>query len=509
MSADETPQSGPRRRAEDDALEAEEQLDFLRAFMRLTELAATEGSTRVHDAKTAEPHGDIAAHHDGLLFRAVRDLERSEDWRLVCALWENIGDRLGDRRRGDTSVSRELFVGYSLPAEYWYDPRSDSMPERYYGPLDDTTSGARLAHAQALAYVHGAEEAAANSRFALATLLCRKAGLAWITSSWGDRTRLDDCGKWWTRQQILDVSGSKWRDAARAYFRASLFEARASTDDEKGLTFAKYRPEGTEPRCGNTEPRRWPSRPSGSPRLDLFFDANDDVKRLARCWRNWSSDPAATFAHTENRRLARLAAWKIERRAQQGLCNNLGVLEDALRAAGRRSEARGLFDLKRRAHMRAVKAGIRARLASLWVPTAPETWPSPESEGFSNGIVGRGSQAIRALLRWFGLQFERLYHVTTRTGMSIRRTLACWAILFGGVMPLVFLQWGRLRDSNCPDCAGVNYLDAARFSLGQALTVAPDTVQPSSDIGQWLAVTTTLFAAFSLGYAIWVITQDR
>ncbi len=490
---------------------AEGALDFARAFLLLSK--ASRDYIHIHDPVPTD--GASAPIDDGDLglFYDVRELERSEVWRLVCALWEYIGDRVGEdyhRACGDgtgRTADPELYFGYSLPASYWADPRSDDQPEGYYDGQDETLAeGERLLHKRALAYGHAAEEAASNQRYALATLLRRKAGLAWTASAWGDRDH-ERTGSPWTLPQLLAVSGGKWREAARAYFRASLFQARASSDDEKGVTFEhEYAPNDQS----IVEHERWPRQPVGGTDLGRFFGANDDIGRLEACWTSWAESRKSAYKKMGESRTALFAQLNVEARAKEGLCNNLGVLEDALRAAGRAREARQLFRRSRRADLASSRADIRARLAGVLVPCNPTGWPPEDVKPVATRSA-RLSAAASALPGGVALLLAYAYQFFTGTGRSAGRTLISFAGVFLVVSPLLFSAFAHLKNCSAKGCGGQvvhNFFACLRFSLGQALTVPPSDLSPTNTVGRWLAVLQTMVAAFALGYAVWVITKN-
>lgn len=395
-------------------------------------------------------------HTADAYLRAVQHLERSQSWRMVAGMWDHLGDRLGDELYFGAVKSpqaQELLYRYYLSRELWDDPRPDNANPGYYrGDLR-----AIRAHQQAWAYAHGAEEAAANRRFALATLLYRKAGLAWASGSWGDRpVNLID-GQW-TEDELKKASGGKWEQAARCYFRAALFQIESSLWDEKGqTTFNVYT--ATEV--------RWPW--SAVTDAESLHESNSDIDRLLICWRNWGVNRAGLAEAPRERCLAEIHA------GENGI-RQLGSLKDALLRAGRGDDA-----------LRVHRKVDEMRRTVDWLEVQ---------------VVRRPAAFLTVIGRW-------LYWLASKSGTDVSRTLLTVGILLFLLIPTI----GWLSSAVVSPAGRNGALVAASlpdhllYALTNAVTLSVPDLQPNGHAGALASGAHSLLAYFAFGFTIWVMLR--
>jgi hypothetical protein len=457
-----------------------------RALLRLGQVGASEADpdprsdeSLLRQAVRRFGRRPDADDRDTVLFGAARAQERSERWRMVAGTWEYIGDRLGDALNSTSDgATAKLLDRYSLPLDQWDDPRSDLAVAGYY-----LTHREKRAHRQAWAYAHAAEEATANGRFTLATRMRRKAGLAWVTSSWGDRDwNLRPTGNQWSERDLRRIYGAKWEEAARAVFRAALAAVQAGILDEKiGETLEA---EG----YGPTE-IRWPWE-SASAHLTWFYEQRSDVERLVECWRRWGMRKADADGRPNAK------GWRAA--GYDRAVDQLATIRDALEQAGRKGEANRVYlrieRLRRSAHW------LRVR----------ELRPTGSDRPTSSTRRGKFAYAVR---RWIEsaskLVFRVLYHGATRSGTGILRTLVAVALVYLVVFPAAFSVFDLLYHVH-PGHPGTeaSFLpDAMLFSLGSAVGQSVDDLRPKPEWGLVLQVFAGVLGYVSLGVAVWVLTR--
>ena len=215
----------------------------------------------------------------GFRVRAALALERAQDWRAHTALWEHVGDRLGERisprfhsQRLSEQGQSEMF--HVISFDGWRRLATDR----------DRQAGAYLWAAR------GAEQAGSHD---LAGRLYLKAGIAY-----------ELCARAHARRSRVAAA---WRVAANCFFLAAVYAAASfhpeDRDWERVLRARKL-------------PAAWLCEPetTGLERLS-------HVARLRRAWHE--------YAATTGRRAA----------ADRHLCDQLKAIQRALDTAGRRSAA--------------------------------------------------------------------------------------------------------------------------------------------------------------------------
>jgi hypothetical protein len=254
------------------------------------------------------------------------------------ARWEGIGDRLGDRINGSSKADEDVMWRYTLSRDAWDEPRPDDLPEGYY-----TSDEGKLRHRRGWSYQHAAEQAEAERRFALAARLHRKEGFAWMHSGWGDRAATETSDDW-PRDKLHECLGTKWRWAARAFFRAAVASAMSRQFDSKDEVLDTYAPSDVR--------WLWQEGPSRGPESDL--------DRIVDCWREYA-----------------------KRRDDEGAClrkacDRLESLQAHLASVGRRTEAMKVY--RRRCELMIEVSdleGHRLTHAKLW------TWERISRSGTS------------------------------------------------------------------------------------------------------------------------------
>lgn len=415
-------------------------------------------------AALLQPAGRPADEREAALFRAVQELERSQDWRMVAGLWDHLGDLLGDDIYDRDPCEPEqsaLLHKYYLPQAYWDDPRPDDTPPGYYRDED-----AKKAHRQAWAYAHGAEEASANRRFALSTLLHRKAAFAWRCSKWGDRLP-SDAGGDWTEEMLYRHLAGKWEQAARAHFRAALYQLESSAYDEKGETFGTYRAETV----------RWPW--AGTP-IERGADLAD-VDELLHCWHEWGEAREKTANTPAEVRRVRISALSHAEA-------HLETLQEALVRLGRRKDAVRL-------HRENAALGLALRRERIALSHATAS-RSPLS------IARRGA-------RWIGFALATAYDRVTGSGTSAARVAAAVGFVYLVAFPLLFYGFGLVRGdvAHADSPVRASFGDTVLFSLANAVTVDVHGLASQGEVGAIVQTLHAVFAYFCFGYVIWVLLR--
>lgn len=358
--------------------------------------------------------------------RAAICLEKSQNWRLHSAVWERVGDRLGNQinpNDGFKGPSKLWQSGmfHIICSPEWQDPECG-----YYKGDHDAIKR----HQQAWSYMWAAQECDANQRLGIAARLFRKAALSFEASKWGER-EITDSDDVWTQERIESKAGEKLKLAADCYFKATYCHLK-----ERGDLRLEYQPDEV----------MWGSGDSlcGHPASNRA----DDVERLCRCLTDYGIARGTPFES--------LAA----------IDQKLKVLQDCLAQLARQRAARALY---------------------------------VQRKEFSLSVYCRHDKK-----QWLPLW---LYHISTGSSSSIRRTLVTIGVVYCIIFPLLFYCCG-LIEVVAADNAAPSLVDSLIFSLANALTLSVVGIQPKGVCGVLLGLFETFLAYVGLGYCIWIICRS-
>jgi hypothetical protein len=369
------------------------------------------------DAFHEQPSADGPAEASSeafALMRAGHCLEMLQPWRTHTAIWERLGNLLGNS------------IDHSLP---FRTPKTEGQHNLYHiisytewlEGLQDADDLARLSwkrQQQAWAYSWAAEEAEANNRYVLAARLYRKAGAAWTVNaqSTPERGRMDGLAPLGSRdpehRNLLELSGP-WLEGARCFYKASLC-AQASGDAESlSRVIEPWAPAENE--WGRT-----------ADESITVTGAYSDLERLSECWENYLglSRNGVPYAASASRQVS-------------------GLLDFA----------RQLFDIQRGY----ARTGERKQAIMVY--------------RLRQRILDKASLLAGC---YIGFALRKLYWWTTGSGSSIARAFATAGIAYLLAFPIMFYTWSRLGLSNSrlhPNFADAIVLASATSSRTQA----PDT----------------------------------
>lgn len=251
------------------------------------------------------------------LVRAATNLEKFQIWRGHSALWEYLGNRLGNLANPEFKFPNPNKPGQSgmyhiVSWNEWRHPYNG-----YYG----NDIRAEQLHQQAWAYTWGGDEAEAEQRYGIAGKLFRKAAISYELSKWGDRPieKADDV---WKKHRLEERYGNKWKYAARFYFKAMYnYTLDKGKNPDEAFLFVAYEPNQVG----------WPSKTSKESKSnEAVYEKADDIERMIRCWRN--------YGETKNNVV----------KALQECCRQLSILQDQFAHIGKRNYQKKIYHIKKK-----------------------------------------------------------------------------------------------------------------------------------------------------------------
>jgi hypothetical protein len=297
------------------ASEAEQGRDFQ---------AAHQLFLRAHFAHRATAAGAEASRF--CLLRAALCAQKSDQARAVPAVWEYLGDLLGESLndryvRRDRPGQSDMFQ--LMSEDQWSDP--------YWGYYKESDPAEPVRHRQAWAYLFAARSSEESGDYEQAVREYRKSALAWELSGWGEPGHsaiappLPRDAR--AELRIDDRPGAKWVLAADCYFRAAHCSLLARDLRVARQIFAPYVLQ---------ELRIIYLNVGGSSEIRAG-QRESDLERMKRCW-TCVRDSIAQGGGDR----ARLAE------ATRAQAQQLHRLEEALTACGRAPDARRLHRERQR-----------------------------------------------------------------------------------------------------------------------------------------------------------------
>jgi hypothetical protein len=380
------------------------------------------------------------------LMRAGQCLEMLQPWRAHTAVWERLGNLLGN------SIDRSL--PFRTPKEKGQHNRYHiiSYTEWLEGPKD-ADDLARLSwkrQQQAWSYSWAAEEAEANNRYLLAARLYRKAGAAWTVNAQLNREqgRLDSGVALGSRdpehQYLLKPSGP-WLEGARCFYKASL--CAQSSGDAETLSRVMDPWVAAENEWG---------RATGE--AITVTGGHSDVKRLEECWKIYL-----------------------------GLTRNGAQFEvsPSEQVSGLETFARQLSDIQRGF----ARMGERARAITVYQKR--------------QGILDKANSLAGHRVRFAS---RKLYWWTTGSGSSMTRAFLTAGIAYLLAFPAVFYFWSRFGLSNSH--SHPNFADAVVFSVGNVVSITSTRYLTPSLLTSATQALEAVTGYLALGYIVWLALRS-
>lgn len=265
------------------------------------------------------------------LVRSGVCLERSQDWRALSALWEMMGNRLGEAAYPGSRFPSPNEPGQSgmfhiMSWTRWSDPEKG-----YYEPEDVYS---KRKHQQFWAYLWAAEALQVERHHRKAAENFRKAAASVLHSQFGDRLKKTAEG-YWTEERILAKSGMKFKLAADCFFKAARNDVMAYGELKAPYSYTDIKWTALDKVCTT----------------GLGPDRRDDLDRLHECWAHYRSirEP---IGDSEN------AADAVDEELRQ-----LTEIQHRLRNAGNEKENRGVFARRRRLEISIARGLHKIRLS--------------------------------------------------------------------------------------------------------------------------------------------------
>jgi hypothetical protein len=333
---------------------------------------------------------------------------------------------------------------------------SPALPNGYYRSEDS-----RQRHRQALSYLHGAEEATAHNRFALAARLHRKAAIAWSLCDWGERGA-DDAEDPWTAERLREQYGERWLWAARSYFRAKLLSIGSDKFDEKNERLVSYAPADVWWSDSGTR-----AAPDATP--PEIFDTRSDIERMSFCW-----DQCVEAKKLASSERAKQLEHELTVRTEHA--RQLGTIQNELARAGLRTDAIEVHRDRRKLEARCLR------------------------------IDARTKKPVAAALCWarsIGAEWMRLI---SQNGSDVWRMVAVIATIYLVVFPLLYWKLGLIVHAHSG--AGAGFLGSEAVSWASVAGLSVRDYAAADTSAACLQAAQSVLAFFFLGYLIWMFTRS-
>lgn len=426
------------------------------------------------------------------LVRAVTCLEKLQDWRGHSALWELLGNRLGnmiDCNYEFPNSSGQSGMYHIISWEEWIRPQNG-----YY--CNDVEAERR--NQQAWAYMWGAQGLEAEHRYSRASKLFRKAAIGWELSKWGDRNP-DQTDGIWKKEHLEKCFGNKWKDAAKCYFLAAY-----NTIQDRGKNIydtyliSPYKPN----QIG------WESKNSFQSKEETYEKAGD-IGRMIRCWRN--------YGNAKNNLVEALEECR----------KDISILQNQLAIMGRRKDAAILHKEREKLKLDIDKISALNFLVHLKMfihsKTTPFVFYIKSNFGISYCLrfvdtnitskIYAKSKLWADFFQWIYYQVTKIsrhwvYYQLTEGGTSLKRTFLSVTILYILIFPFIYLSFGLLKHNDTS--ISINLIDAIIFSLANTVSITIDNyaIAKNNFVASIVQTLNALSAYFILGYFIWLMTRS-
>jgi hypothetical protein len=404
---------------------------------------------RAADAFHARVDGDDGASMNSepfALMRAGQCLEMLQPWRAHTAIWERLGNLLGNS------------IDTSLP---FRTPKAEGQHNLYHiisytewleglHGVDDLARLSWKRQQQAWAYSWAAEEAEENNRYVLAARLYRKAAVTWtlnapLRSESGRLVGRAALGsKDPEHRNLLELSGP-WLEGARCYYKAALCAQSSGDAESLARILEPWVPAENE--WGRSSDEYVP-----------VDSGRSDLERLQECWTNYlglaRSGTSATVS--ADRQVA-------------GLEDYARQLTDVQRGYARRGERKRAIRVYRRRQQILDQAHI---------------------------VAGHR-------LRFF---VRKLYWWTTGSGSSMGRAFLTAGLLYLIVFPLIFCFWSKFEVSIPP--TQPHFADALVFSIGNVVSITSTRFTTPSLLVSAMQASEAITGYLVLGYIVWLALRS-
>jgi hypothetical protein len=300
-----------------------------------------------------------------------------------------------------------------------------------------------LGHRRALAYKWAAYNIDNDRELVLEARLFRMAGAAW------EKVEVQPSEFHGTRddeiRQALEMP-NKWREAIRCYFRAAATALRSSDWESYDRVHESWREEELQ----------WGERINPNLPSPMDLDAGSDLQRIRRCWETYRHE---IFADRYVN-FPQVIADTYEEEARQ-----LAELQRLYASRGDRKHARVMEHQRMQLHRRS------ARERSAWT-----TWLT-----------------------------RTLYQYLTKSGTSVRRTVASVAVLNLLVFPIAYLVADAISKSGS---GRIGWPDAMIYSSSTMLSFAAPQYAATGAAVPIIQDIQALLGYISLGYILWLVLRS-
>jgi hypothetical protein len=405
-------------------------------------------------------------------FKAAISLEKSQDWRANSALWENLGDRLGEDLTPKSKSRHPNQPGQSGMFHVISTDRWGKLYEWYYEP----GSAEERRHEQALSYMWGAAGAESAGSLDLASSLYRKAGIAWELTTWGDR---DPRPGYEADVQARETRGEKWLVASNCFFHAAYNAAQSISPESKEWERVLNRYTPSE--------YGWQTDTDGHP-----FLPESDVERLVRCWKNHGE---TRHTHTDS---------------VQQACEQLSTIQLELSRRGRRKSAIQVYRMRERLALDI----SQKQKDHWWRRRRPRNGPTGlrplSDQAWATAVfvrLARGAKRVRlGLIDRLDRSARRAHLALTNSGSSLLRTFASAIVLYVIIFPAIYWSSGVVEHSESH--APIGFGDSIIFTLANLVSLSVRDYVAPGVVGATVQTLQAVSAYFVLGYVIWQLTRS-
>ena len=380
------------------------------------------------------------------LMRAGQCLEMLQPWRAHTAVWERLGNLLGNSIDHSLSFRTPSAKGqHNLYHIISYTEWLEGMQN-----ADDLARLSWKRQQQAWSYSWAAEEAEANNRYVLAARLYRKAGAAWTINAQSNREqeRLDPRAPLGSRdpehRNLLEVSGP-WLEGARCFYKASLCAQSSGDAETLSRVIDPWAPAENEWGRSTDE-------------TVTVTGGSSDLERLTECWEYYLGTTRHGTPYTAS---------------------------SSRQVSGLKDFARQLSDIQRGY----ARMGERARAIRVY--------------RLRQRILDKASFLAGHYIRF---TLRKLYRWTTGSGSSMARAFLTVGLAYLLVFPTIFYFWSRFELSNSQ--SHPNFADAVFFSVGNVVSITSTRYSTPSLLTSAAQAIEAVTGYLALGYIVWLALRS-